>query len=103
MPFFAWYRHQRCRITDIRWGQFAQIQYSRKVQEMNLSLGMAQIVTHFSEAWRAFVKNVGFSAARSILLQARDGSILAVAAALLQDLFVSLSQQWMQLGDDRAS
>jgi hypothetical protein len=63
---FAWYRHQRCRITDIRWRQCAQIQYSRMVQEMNLSLGMAQIVTHFSETWRVIVKNVEFSTLPSL-------------------------------------
>jgi hypothetical protein len=38
------------------------------VQEMNLSLGMAQIVTHFSETWRAIVKNVEFCAVVRIRL-----------------------------------
>lgn len=70
---------------------------------MNLSLGMAQIVTHFSETWRVIVKNVEFSAADSIPLHAAQRSMLAVAAALLHDQFVSLVQQWMQLGDDHFS
>jgi hypothetical protein len=76
---------------------------------MNQSLGMAQIVTHFSEAWRAIVKNVAFPVARAKQLQ-RDcstpilahRSILVVANVLLQNQFASLRQQWMQLGDDRA-